>query len=732
MVPKSGAHRKCRGPLPPAGSGLPPAGPSWIFGGLPGGLPPTHPSRIPHVPSHPHASTAPGGDGLPSTPHPDPEEWYRTREAGARASARELEGRSRRLSTARAVAFVVGVGTLLLLETSPRGIWPALLGVAAVGLGAFVVLMVRHRRVRRLLRRAEIRAALAAEGSARLRREWDRLPLPDLGPVPANHPWADDLDMVGRASVAHLLGTVSTGPGRAALRQALLDPLAPPPEDPVPWLQELDPRPPGEPDDDGPWKGFRRPSPGWEARRRARSGAVVELAEHPRFLEEIRLLGREAGGRRVPGSLEPFLAWARGPEWSRHRRWALPMARVLAVLNPTLLVLWFAGVVALPWWILGVLVALGVHRAVEGEAARRFDAAEAAEASVGRWAAILEAAARIPGRHPALEALRIELSRPGGLPPHQALIRLRRISDWAGIRRSSLAHFPLVALFCWDLHLLDRIEAWRAREGARVDGWVRTLGEVELLVALATLRSTTRTGRFPRSRGRRGSPAMVGGGIRATALRHPLLAPVHGGPQRPGGPGSRAPPPGHRVQHVGEEHPSPGVGHEPGPGPGRRAGGGGVLLTHPALPWTSMRIRDSLSQGVSFFLAELRRLHQVVEAARRTRPRPPGRDPPGDEHGGTARGRPDHPPSSPPARAVGAVSTHDLTLARAPDLEDRLVEIHLREEVRETDGQRTLHFDHRVREGPATSRNALILLEMVGLGADPRDPSEAPEDGPQP
>jgi hypothetical protein len=683
-------------------------------------------------PSHPHASTAPGGDGLPSTPHPDPEEWYRTREAGARASARELEGRSRRLSTARAVAFVVGVGTLLLLETSPRGIWPALLGVAAVGLGAFVVLMVRHRRVRRLLRRAEIRAALAAEGSARLRREWDRLPLPDLGPVPANHPWADDLDMVGRASVAHLLGTVSTGPGRAALRQALLDPLAPPPEDPVPWLQELDPRPPGEPDDDGPWKGFRRPSPGWEARRRARSGAVVELAEHPRFLEEIRLLGREAGGRRVPGSLEPFLAWARGPEWSRHRRWALPMARVLAVLNPTLLVLWFAGTVALPWWILGVLVALGVHRAVEGEAARRFDAAEAAEASVGRWAAILEAAARIPGRHPALEALRIELSRPGGLPPHQALIRLRRISDWAGIRRSSLAHFPLVALVCWDLHLLDRIEAWRAREGARVDGWVRTLGEVELLVALATLRFDHPDWALPEISGEEGESG-VGGGIRATEVRHPLLAPSTAVPNA-----LEVPAPGRLLLVTGSNMSGKStLLRAMGTNQVLALAGAPVaaasFLTHPALPWTSMRIRDSLSQGVSFFLAELRRLHRVVEAAR------------ADavlvlldeilqgtntaERRVAARTILRHLLR---ARAVGAVSTHDLTLARAPDLEDRLVEIHLREEVRETDGQRTLHFDHRVREGPATSRNALILLEMVGLGADPRDPSEAVEDGPQP
>jgi DNA mismatch repair ATPase MutS len=69
--------------------------------------------------------------------------------------------------------------------------------------------------------------------------------------------------------------------------------------------------------------------------------------------------------------------------------------------------------------------------------------------------------------------------------------------------------------------------------------------------------------------------------------------------------------------------------------------------------------------------------------------------------------------------AIGAVSTHDLTLADAPDLASAAHSVHFREEVRAADGERPgalLTFDYRLRGGVATTRNALKLLEAVGLG----------------
>jgi DNA mismatch repair ATPase MutS len=70
--------------------------------------------------------------------------------------------------------------------------------------------------------------------------------------------------------------------------------------------------------------------------------------------------------------------------------------------------------------------------------------------------------------------------------------------------------------------------------------------------------------------------------------------------------------------------------------------------------------------------------------------------------------------------AMGAITTHDLSLASSDELSKKAVQVHFREEVRDAGGRRELHFDYKLRSGPATSRNALLLLEIVGLGRPTR------------
>ena len=647
--------------------------------------------------------TSPTLDARPSPADESPADWYRGELADARDRLEALDRELNRYSRRRVWAFLAAAVPLLLLETSPRSWWPALLGVAAVAALVFVVLMRRHRGVRRRIRRTSERVKIHEEGLARLVRNFDALPRPALGRAPEGHPWAGDLDTLGPGSLGHLLGTVRSAPGRAALRQALLHPRHPRADDPTDWIRALDgaPSAPDRP---------AEPDPEWLTRRDRRQEAVAELAAHPRFLQKVQLAARLQDRPEDASTLVPFLEWARGEGWTRDRRWALPVARVLAVLNPGLIVAWLAGWIGPPIWLVGVLGALALHRRTGAEAARRFDAAEGGDDALRSWADLLEVAADTPGEAEALAGLRERLG--SGTPEAaDALRRLRRISDWAAVRRSGLTHFPLVALFAWDLHHLDRMERWRERWGDQIDGWVHTLGELELLTALAVLRFDHPSWSFA-------TPTETGhDGVRATGLRHPLLPPD-------------------TVVANDVELPAPGGlllvtgSNMSGKSTLLRAVGANQLLflmggpvaaeslhSPPIEPFTSMRIQDSLSQGVSFFLAELHRLRDVVEAAR-TRPTLVLLD---EILQGTntaerriaARIILSHLIR---AGAVGAVSTHDLTLGREPAVADQLTEVHLREDVIEHDGERTLSFDHRLREGPATSKNALLLLDMVGLG----------------
>jgi DNA mismatch repair ATPase MutS len=140
----------------------------------------------------------------------------------------------------------------------------------------------------------------------------------------------------------------------------------------------------------------------------------------------------------------------------------------------------------------------------------------------------------------------------------------------------------------------------------------------------------------------------------------------------------------------------------------------------PARLHTSIRIEDSLEHGVSYFMAALARLKQIVDAAEQTGP------------GGTvllylldevlqgtnsmeraiavravARHLLD-------ARAIGVMTTHDLGLADEEPLKSAGRLAHFTEQVH-PDG--TMTFDYTLRPGLATSTNALRLMQLIGITA---------------
>ena len=151
--------------------------------------------------------------------------------------------------------------------------------------------------------------------------------------------------------------------------------------------------------------------------------------------------------------------------------------------------------------------------------------------------------------------------------------------------------------------------------------------------------------------------------------------------------------------------------------------GGPVCAAELTLPpleiRSSMRVEDSLERGVSLFMAELQQLKRVVDAADRD-----------DDrillylldevlHGTNTAERQvavrevlAHLLERP---AVGAISTHDLALADAAFLSDVVVPVHFRETVHPEGHEPPMSFDYILRDGVATSTNALKLVRLVGL-----------------
>ena len=100
---------------------------------------------------------------------------------------------------------------------------PVLTGVGVLLAALFSVLVVRHRRAGRRERWYSELARVAHEARCRRLRYWDGLEQPSPA-APEDHPYADDLDVFGHASLYTLLGTTATRPGADTLVDWLLAP----------------------------------------------------------------------------------------------------------------------------------------------------------------------------------------------------------------------------------------------------------------------------------------------------------------------------------------------------------------------------------------------------------------------------------------------------------------------------------------------------------------------------
>jgi len=137
---------------------------------------------------------------------------------------------------------------------------------------------------------------------------------------------------------------------------------------------------------------------------------------------------------------------------------------------------------------------------------------------------------------------------------------------------------------------------------------------------------------------------------------------------------------------------------------------------------TSMRVHDSLADGVSFFMAELKRMKQIVDQSREL------------QHSGERfllylldeilQGTNSAERQIAVSRiinylvahgAIGAVSTHDLELASVADLAKCCQMVHFRETIVKNDERQEMTFDYKMRQGLSPTTNALKLLEIVGL-----------------
>ena len=615
-------------------------------------------------------------------------------EARATAHAARRDER-RRLSVViarlRLATFIPGAA-ILVWAIADGGPWP--LVVLASGLLAlFAGLVVWHARVDERADWYDALHVVNLHALARIARAWDRLPPaePPVGgqrwslfpgtdvPPVTRHPYAVDLDLFGRASLMQWLGPAATAAGNETLQAWLLSPATP---DVI----------------------------------ESRQGGAIELAPATEWREEFAAHGRlSADVRRA--ELEAFLQWAEGPPAFRPSSMRLLRVSVIGLTAAIWigLALQVAGFTEGAYWLIPVLVGMVLSFATTGPVHGEFGRAGAGQHAFARYAGLFTHAVASPEGSAHLQDIHHRLSAEGNAAP-ACMRSLNRIMGFAQLRSGAgILHFPIQAMTLWDFHTLFALERWHTRVGMRVRGWMQALGELDALSAFAQARIDNPGWCLPRVA--EGEHLLDG-----RALGHPLIP-----EDRRVANDIAVGPPGTLVLITGS--------NMSGKSTLLRAIGLNTVLAQAGAPAcaaslrlppvdleTSIRVQDSLEQGLSYFMAALARLKGVVDRSHATGVSTHRRvlylldeilqGTNTAERAIAVRGVARHLLQ---AGAIGVMTTHDLGLAQEEPLASSAVLAHFSETV---DAQGVMSFDYRLRPGLATSRNALRLMELIGLHLD--------------
>lgn len=576
---------------------------------------------------------------------------------------REKALRKRRValvSYARLATFVAGVALLWFVwERQPES-WLVLLFPVVLFGGLLAV----HVRLYDALRRIERAELFYRRGIERLEGSWQGKGRSGDVFLDRDHPYARDLDVFGKGSLFELLATTVSPWGTRTLAS---------------WLKH----------------------PATQEEVRLRQQAVSEL----RPLVDLReRVASEPADEDVISDPDALGKWAEAPELLAPgpARWT---ALALGAATTTLAVLWLASMADRVVFLMALAASASFALFFRPRTKAILSAAEPASRDLSVLASLLDILESQGFAAEHLASLQSRLSSDGERASAK-IRRLARLIEFLDARRNQL-FAPLAALLLWGTQFAFAIEDWRRGSGPRVPRWLEAVGELDALLALASYGFENPEDVFPEASSENAL-------FEAEGLGHPLIPPdrlVRNDVSL----GRKA-----RLLVVSGSNMS-------GKSTLLRSIGVATVLALAGAPVrarrltlsrlgvaATIRIEDSLQEGISHFYAEILRLRQIMELTKEEIPvlflldeifhgtnshdRRIGAE--AVVRGLVERG------------AIGLITTHDLALSRLEEtMPGRARNVHFEDHIE--DGK--IRFDYRMREGVVKKSNALELMRGIGL-----------------
>jgi len=591
-----------------------------------------------------------------------------------------LDHQSNRIGWTRVAIFFAGT-LLSILAYFLAGWWLLLIGLV-VTLTIFSIVAYFHGYINRSITRHKIWIQIKSTHIARINLDWSSIPPEPFTEPPENHPFALDLDITGKHSLHRLLNTAVLSEGSQRLQDWLLNT--------TPDLQVI----------------------------RKRQSIIQELTPLTIFRDKLlmkSLLSSKNASN--TGEREKLLNWLNEQSTSKLLLPLLLVSLCLSVLTITLFVLNILNIIP-QYWVMLLLLTILFLFVTKNQRGELFEDAYQLRDTFARFSLIFEYLETFRyGKNLNLKALCEPFHQDREHRPSLLLKKIARVASASTLQKNILLWIIVNVLIPWDFYFAYRFNQHKSQLATLLPVWLDIWFELEALNSLANFAFLNPEYILPEIVLCQNQENMTIP-FRVCDLGHPLL-PVE---QKVVNDFS--------IQKKGEIDIITGSNMS-GKSTFLRTLGINLCLAYAGGPvnaslfqtslfrvFTCIRINDSVTEGYSYFYAEVKRLRALLTEVESDNSMPLffliDEIFKGTNNRERRIGSESYISALVGQNCLGVISTHDLELVT---LEEKLPDIrnyHFREDV--LDGQ--MVFDYQLREGPCPTTNALKIMQLEGLPVD--------------
>jgi DNA mismatch repair ATPase MutS len=334
------------------------------------------------------------------------------------------------------------------------------IGVLAVFIVVFTMLVIKHLKLKRDLERTQCKIKINQAYNDRISGRWTSFKDTGMDFVDSKHPFSSDLDIFGRSSLFQWINIGNTFFGRTILRDLLISPTKN--KDDIINRQK----------------------------------AVNELASKKLFTEELQCEGML--GENIDQDPAKLLAYFEGnrrlfsSDAIKYIFYILPIITVLSVVAMITGMVQGSNILS-PLIPLGliilqlVLTAIGYVRS-----ANTLSMVNLYKAEIEAYGSIIQVIEKAEFNNEYLKQLQGNFAS-----QDKSVAQQLQGLDWLvfaiSFRSSALLNFLLNALLLWDYHCIFKLENWKQSYGKGIRKWLETIGEFEALSSLAVVKGINPT-----------------------------------------------------------------------------------------------------------------------------------------------------------------------------------------------------------------------------------------------